>query len=129
MLEISLDHGEMINSVETKTNDDMGRLFRIRFGTTKNKTYDSRKSRFTAGNYLRPWDVEDWPHNNDFEQSEALALAYCSGGDEEGCGVGRILSFHWVAREDVAFPALARRISIEEAQTTQMEYQIKHITI
>ena len=105
MIEINLDHGELINQVETKTNKATGRLIRLRIGTTKNRCYDSRKSMWTCGNFLTAWDTENWSHNSDFEQAESLVLAYCSGRDETGNGVGRILNLHWVPTEDVNFPA------------------------
>ena len=61
MTEITLEDGEFINYVETKTNKSTGRLIRLRMKTTKDKTYDSELSRWPVSNLLTAWDVKLWP--------------------------------------------------------------------
>ena len=121
MMEITLEDGEFINYVETKTNKSTGRLIRLRMKTTKDKTYDSRLIRCPISNLLTAWDVEHWPHNQGFEieDDSSLVLAYCSGLDEEGHGVGRISNFHWVPQHDASFPEVNKRSSTGDIQISK----------
>ena len=98
MFEIALEDGELINHVEAIASKPTGRLFRLRIGTTKNRSFDSRRSKFTIGFFMNAWDEENWPHNRD--KCDSLVLAYCSGRDEAGHGDGRILNFHWVPKQE-----------------------------
>ena len=94
--EINLSRNEYISKVKTKTSRHTGRLFRMRIRTTNNTTFDSHHSVSSLQNYSIPWSAENWPHNRNVPKKESLVLAYCSGLDEEGPGVGKLLNLHWV---------------------------------